>query len=81
MNDKVTLLYIEIYLQNKKVNEYSTKDFIGISLGFHQDFTRISAGFHSDFIRISFLVDILFLYNVVFNGEAKVQYPNSSIYP
>jgi hypothetical protein len=30
LNDKVTLLYIEVYLQNKKVNEYSTKDFIRI---------------------------------------------------
>jgi hypothetical protein len=57
LNDKVTLLYIEVYLQNKKVNEYSTKDFIGISLGFllgfHWDFVRISSRFYLDFIRIS----------------------------
>jgi hypothetical protein len=40
LNDIVTLLYMKVYLQNKKVNEYSTKDFIRISSEFHWDFTR-----------------------------------------
>ncbi len=35
LKDQVTPLYVEVYLQNKKVNEYSTKDFIAISLRFH----------------------------------------------
>jgi hypothetical protein len=53
LNGKVTLLYMEGYLQNKRVNEYSTKDFIRIVLRFHWDFTRVSVGFHQDFTRIS----------------------------